>query len=680
MDFTVLPRGALRASWERTGPGSPRCSRSSPGRPCRPAAMPTCTAGCCRCSRSGRASTASSPVARTSRCSARPSGSRAPRSGIEWTRSPSSPSSSATWTLRSSAISSGMLSRLSFAIAMQFPADIYIFDEVLAVVDGEFQARCLDEIKGLHREGRTVIFVSHSLHQVADVCERVMWLDGGRLARRRADRRRARRLHGSALRPLAMARAPSPTVSVTIVLHNSERELRALPGAIRPEILSGFAELIAVDNASPDDSAGDGGARRCRPPGSSVRLENLGFAAGANLAWPHVARSLLAAPQPRRRARRGWDREARRVDGRPSATRRGQRRARGTDRRRAPSTGRALPSPWRPLLEASRLHLLLPRARSRPGSCEGRTGAEAISSMPGWVPATALMARREAIESAGLLDERFFLYGEDIEWCWRMRQSRMVHRRLQHGARLAPGRLPALLARLPRRLSGGAWSKARSRRCERSAATAMRACTPVRPPCARDRVASPRSVRGARRSARTSGARLASRRDGGGAASTALEASVVISTFNRADALAETLEPHSRSRISPNDSYEVIVVDDGSTDDTWARLGRGSTAVQPANAYGTSTTAAYRPAATRASALARGRTLIFVSDDVLVPPDFVRRHVEMLERMPGYWVVGAFRQRDSVTRHTLRALSGRARARVRASANVTRDRARGSGR
>jgi lipopolysaccharide transport system ATP-binding protein len=78
--------------------------------------------------------------------------------------------------------SSGMLSRLSFSIAMQFPADIYVFDEVLAVVDGEFQARCLEAIKGLHREGRTVIFVSHSLDQVAEVCERVMWLDQGRLA------------------------------------------------------------------------------------------------------------------------------------------------------------------------------------------------------------------------------------------------------------------------------------------------------------------------------------------------------------------------------------------------------------------------------------------------------------------------------------------------------------------
>ena len=77
--------------------------------------------------------------------------------------------------------SSGMLARLSFAIAMQFPADIYVFDEVLAVVDGEFEHRCLTEIKNLHAQGRTVLFVSHSLDQVADVCERVMWLDSGRV-------------------------------------------------------------------------------------------------------------------------------------------------------------------------------------------------------------------------------------------------------------------------------------------------------------------------------------------------------------------------------------------------------------------------------------------------------------------------------------------------------------------
>jgi ABC-type polysaccharide/polyol phosphate transport system ATPase subunit len=75
--------------------------------------------------------------------------------------------------------STGMISRLSFAIAMSFPADIYIFDEVLAVVDGEFEARCLEEINRLHDDGRTVIFVSHNLHQVSEVCNRVVWLDHG---------------------------------------------------------------------------------------------------------------------------------------------------------------------------------------------------------------------------------------------------------------------------------------------------------------------------------------------------------------------------------------------------------------------------------------------------------------------------------------------------------------------
>jgi lipopolysaccharide transport system ATP-binding protein len=75
--------------------------------------------------------------------------------------------------------SSGMVSRLSFAIAMQFPADIYVFDEVLAVVDGEFQARCLDEIHAFHAQGRTVVFVSHDLDQVREVCSRVMWLEKG---------------------------------------------------------------------------------------------------------------------------------------------------------------------------------------------------------------------------------------------------------------------------------------------------------------------------------------------------------------------------------------------------------------------------------------------------------------------------------------------------------------------
>lgn len=75
--------------------------------------------------------------------------------------------------------SSGMQSRLCFAIAMLFPANIYCFDEVLAVVDGEFRDRCLREVRTLAGTGGTVFFISHDLDQVATLCDRVMWLENG---------------------------------------------------------------------------------------------------------------------------------------------------------------------------------------------------------------------------------------------------------------------------------------------------------------------------------------------------------------------------------------------------------------------------------------------------------------------------------------------------------------------
>lgn len=77
--------------------------------------------------------------------------------------------------------SDGMQARLSFAIAMRFPADIYVFDEVLAVVDGAFRDRCLTEIEALRDSGKTVLFVSHDLEQVGRICDRCLWLDHGRV-------------------------------------------------------------------------------------------------------------------------------------------------------------------------------------------------------------------------------------------------------------------------------------------------------------------------------------------------------------------------------------------------------------------------------------------------------------------------------------------------------------------
>jgi lipopolysaccharide transport system ATP-binding protein len=77
--------------------------------------------------------------------------------------------------------STGMRARLSFAVAMSFPADIYIFDEVMAVVDDHFREIAANEISELHGRGRTVIFISHDLDQVRQLCERGIWLDRGRV-------------------------------------------------------------------------------------------------------------------------------------------------------------------------------------------------------------------------------------------------------------------------------------------------------------------------------------------------------------------------------------------------------------------------------------------------------------------------------------------------------------------
>jgi ABC-type polysaccharide/polyol phosphate transport system ATPase subunit len=75
--------------------------------------------------------------------------------------------------------SSGMQARLSFATAICFPADTYVFDEVLSVVDDSFRDQCAEELVRLNREGRTVIFMSHDLEMVRSVCSTGMWLDQG---------------------------------------------------------------------------------------------------------------------------------------------------------------------------------------------------------------------------------------------------------------------------------------------------------------------------------------------------------------------------------------------------------------------------------------------------------------------------------------------------------------------
>src|SRR3954447_16856698 len=75
--------------------------------------------------------------------------------------------------------SSGMRARLSFATAICFPADTYVFDEVLAVVDDDFRDQCVEELSLVNGTGRTIIFMSHDLDLVRGTCREGMWLERG---------------------------------------------------------------------------------------------------------------------------------------------------------------------------------------------------------------------------------------------------------------------------------------------------------------------------------------------------------------------------------------------------------------------------------------------------------------------------------------------------------------------
>jgi len=77
--------------------------------------------------------------------------------------------------------SAGMLVRLGFAVAVHVDPDILLIDEVLAVGDEAFQARCLDRVRSFQAEGRTIVLVTHALDTVREVCDRAVMLDHGSL-------------------------------------------------------------------------------------------------------------------------------------------------------------------------------------------------------------------------------------------------------------------------------------------------------------------------------------------------------------------------------------------------------------------------------------------------------------------------------------------------------------------
>ena len=78
--------------------------------------------------------------------------------------------------------SSGMLARLGFSVATMFRPDVLLVDEVLAVGDAAFREKCLARIQEFRNRGTTILLVSHQTGEIADHCDRVLWLEQGEIA------------------------------------------------------------------------------------------------------------------------------------------------------------------------------------------------------------------------------------------------------------------------------------------------------------------------------------------------------------------------------------------------------------------------------------------------------------------------------------------------------------------
>ena len=77
--------------------------------------------------------------------------------------------------------SSGMYTRLGFAVASHLDPEILIVDEVLSVGDAQFQKKCLDKMEQVRKEGRTILFVSHAMSAVKALCTRALLMENGRV-------------------------------------------------------------------------------------------------------------------------------------------------------------------------------------------------------------------------------------------------------------------------------------------------------------------------------------------------------------------------------------------------------------------------------------------------------------------------------------------------------------------
>jgi GT2 family glycosyltransferase len=190
--------------------------------------------------------------------------------------------------------------------------------------------------------------------------------------------------------------------------------------SVRDAVQTGWAEAIAVDSASPDESVSV--LLRELPEAELLtRGQNRGFAAGANAALARASGRYwlllnpdVEVPRDGLKAMVNW------MDRHPSVGLASPNLVGADGEWQSP--GRAMPSITRTALELTRLHRALPRhIRGRLLRGPYWSGGDQLDA--GWVPGTAMIVRPAAARQVGRLREDLFMYGEDLEWCWRMRRE-----------------------------------------------------------------------------------------------------------------------------------------------------------------------------------------------------------------------------------------------------------------
>lgn len=239
---------------------------------------------------------------------------------------------------------------------------------------------------------------------------------------------------------------PRPDVTITLVSYNTQTLLRAALASIPAGAGILSYEIHVVDNASED-----GSPEMVEREFPEVRLlrneENLGFAAANNQSWRiSQGRYWFLLNSDAELKPGALEQLVKFAEAHPHA---GLTSARLENPNGTPQwCAQVDPAAWRLLLELSRLHKLLPPAlRAR---LLGTLYFDyRIPRTLGYAWGTALLARREAVEQAGPLDESFWMYGEDLEWSLRLRrqgwevwfcpQAEVIH----HGGQSSEGRWTA---------------------------------------------------------------------------------------------------------------------------------------------------------------------------------------------------------------------------------------------